>query len=93
MDQRAKKILIDTFWSPTGWKDKKDFVTVKEDFEYAKSKGLMFDPEPIDHSEIIHKLQESLHLIDKRSVANAFLASLSSRRLDWRSALGSYAVF
>ncbi len=53
----------------------------------------MFDPVQLDHAEALSQLLDSIKKLDRRTVADAFLASLSTRRLDWRSALGSYAVF
>ena len=93
MDLRARKILIETYWSPSGWKEKADQLTSDDDFEYAKSKGLMFKPVELDHAEAQDRLLGVIRKLNRRVVADAFLASLSTRRLDWRSALGSYAVF
>jgi len=53
----------------------------------------MFDPVILTHQEAIDRLVRTVGRIDKRHAANAFVASLASRRLDWRSALGSYAIF
>lgn len=93
MDKRADKILFDAFWSSKGWKNESDRSIPVEDFEYAKSKGVMFDPIDLDHDEALNRLQDIISRLNTKVVANAFLASLSTRRLDWRSALGSYAVF
>ncbi len=93
MDRRALKILFDTFWSPAGWKQSHSQGLKGDDFEYAKSKGTMFDPVVMDHRAAVVKLTRLIKQVSKRQVADAFLASLSTRRLDWRSPLGSYAVF
>ena len=93
MDKRALKILHDTFWSSTGWKQQGRQGLKAEDFAYAKSKRLMFDPVVLDHSNAVARLNRLVKQVSKRQVADAFLASLSTRRLDWRSALGSYAIF
>ena len=93
MDKRAIKILFNTFWSSDGWKPEAQRIISPEDFAYAKSMHMMFDPVQLDHTQAQELLSKSLKKLDKRMVADAFLASLSSRRLDWRSALGSYAVF
>lgn len=93
MDKRAVKILLDSFWSTAGWKPDIDQGPSAENLEYAKSKGLMFDPVRMDHSELLTWLSGSLQQLSRQVVADAFLASLSTRRLDWRSALGSFAVF
>ena len=93
MDKRALKILTDTFWSPAGWKPEAERRPTPADFAYVKAKGVMFDPVSLDHAQAVSQLLEVVQRMDKHRVVDAFLASLSTRRLDWRSALGSYAVF
>ncbi len=90
MDKKAKEILFSTFWSSSGWKG--DYETEKDDFEYAKSKGLMFDPLRIDHKQLGKKLISAYKLIDKEQVVKMFIASLGSRRLEYRSFLSSFAI-
>jgi hypothetical protein len=90
IDQQALKILSSTYWSPSGWK--KSYSTPPEDFAYAKASGFMFDSTVLSHDEKIAWVLRSHSRVSKTSVANGFLASLTSRRLDWRSALGTYAV-
>lgn len=90
MDNKAKKILIDTFWTSCGWRDEK--TTDKKDFEYAKSKGVMFDKITIDHNELGKKLKYAFDKIDKQQVVDFFIASLTSRQLEYRSFLSSYAI-
>lgn len=91
--QTSAKILLDTFWSPSGWKPEPLRTLLPEDFAYAKSMGMMFDPVRLDHHQALNDLAGVIRKSDRRTVVDAFLASLSTRRLDWRSALGSYAVF
>ena len=93
MDKRAIKILLNTYWTSTGWKPDSERMPSPEDFAYAKSRHMMFDPVHLDHTQALALLSKSIRKLDRHVVADAFLASLSSRRLDWRSALGSYAVF
>lgn len=93
MDKRALKILMDAFWSPAGWKPETMRDAPGEDFEYAKSRGAMFDPVMLDHASVQAEITALIQRLDRRRVADAFLASLSTRRLDWRSAFGSYVVF
>lgn len=63
----------------------------KADFELAKSEGYMFDPpQPIPHEEAMKRLSDVLSAISRVDVANAFLYSLSTRLLEYRSALASY---
>ena len=93
LDKQALKILFDTYWMPTGWKPESQQFALSENLAYAKSKGFMFEPVQLSHSQAISNLTELTKKLDKRSAANGFLSSLSTRRLDWRSVLGSYAVF
>lgn len=90
MDKKAKQILFKTYWSSQGWIDRKDRFTDPNDFEYAKSKGLMFDSITMSHDECIDNIVTLVKQISKKKVCKAFLSSLSSRRLDWRSSISSY---
>lgn len=89
MDKRAQNILLKTYWSAQGWK--KDYTIEPEDFEYAKSKGLMFDSISISKEEVILRLNQILIDIPLKKVTDAFLCSLTNNRLDWRSGLASFA--
>lgn len=91
MDKQAKKILLSTFWTSAGWKSSPD-AFAGEHFEYAKSKGVMFDPVTITHDEIIKRLRELHQVITKEQVAAAFLHSLSTKKVHLRSALSSWAL-
>jgi len=95
------EILKELYWNG-GWKheissfwicNKKnfnDFIS-EESFFKAKQEGYMFDyPKSISHSETIERLKSVFEKISKENVASAFLYSLSSRKLEYRSALGSY---
>lgn len=67
-----------------------DSVT-EGDIAAAKQEGYMFDyPQPLSHKETMKRLGEVLAKIERKDVSNAFLFSLSTRRLEYRSALGSY---
>ena len=91
MDIKAKKILFSSYWK-NGWINDGDRYTSPEDFEYAKSKGLMFDPFTISHDECIKEIIKLKESILNDTIARAFLSSLTTRRVDWRSALASYAI-
>lgn len=89
--EKAKKILfkshdikkIDGHWGRLTLSD--------EEFEYAINKGVMFhNRTTIKHSECISKIRDLLKVITDYDVANAFLYSLSTRCLEYRSVLGSY---
>lgn len=58
----------------------------------AKEKGVMFDPLTISHDACINRIIEIANTITPEQVAKAFLSSLSTRRLDWRSGIGSYFI-
>lgn len=92
MDQKALRILFDTYWCPAGWREDGDIRTAPEDFDYAKRAGLMFDPVRLAHDQVVRWALDVRGRVRADEVADAFLASLTTRRLDLRSALGSYAV-
>ncbi|MFB2683780.1 hypothetical protein ACE02B_00935 [Shewanella mangrovisoli] len=91
MDKKAKRILFSTYWK-NGWIDVKNRSLSESDFSYAKSKGLMFDPLTIAHDECILAITALVRGISQTQVTKGFLSSLTSRRLDWRSSLASYAI-
>jgi hypothetical protein len=90
VDKKAKDILFKTYWTSVGWVMDENRKIVAEDFEYAKEKGLMFDPLTISKSELISKLDNTIQNISKKKITDAFLCSLTNKRLDLRSGLGSY---
>ena len=92
VDRRAVKVLFDTYWSPAGWRDEKSRSTPPEDFDYAKRAGVMFDPLRVSHSDLVKRAIKVVRRVKRQTVADAFIVSLSSRRLELRSALGSFAV-
>ncbi|HEY4146639.1 hypothetical protein [Pinirhizobacter sp.] len=93
VDPRAMKILHNTFWSSAGWKRDSERVISADDLMYAKAKGVMFDPVYMDHDQAANTTCALVDRLDRRTVVDAFLSSLSTRRLDWRSVMGSYSVF
>lgn len=89
-DKTALKILFATYWSSAGWK--KERTISPEEFAYAKAKGLMFDARTIQHDEVIQSARAMAEEVGHEAVSQAFLASLTSRELALRSALGSFAA-
>lgn len=82
------KILMATYWNSGRWWHR---APIAEDFALAKAEGYMFDPTPsITHEETLQKLKDVTSRIAPEDVASAFLYSLSTRQLHYRSALGSY---
>ena len=62
-----------------------------EELDAAKEQGYLFDPPaPISHDNTMSQLRALVEEIEPKDVANAFLYSLSTRKLEYRSALGSY---
>ena len=90
VDPKALKILFDTYWSSSGWKPNP--TTAKEELDYAVAAGVMFPEVWMDHNEVVTRARKQCKSVDKDRVAAAFLVSLRTRRLELRSALGSYAV-
>ncbi|MCL2482783.1 MAG: hypothetical protein FWF43_05095 [Propionibacteriaceae bacterium] len=90
MDQRAKAILLNTYWQSGQWTDRDARAIPAADFAYAKSKGVMFDLITTTHDELVAQINRLHAEIAQCMVTDAFVASLSTRRLDWRSALASW---
>jgi hypothetical protein len=89
-DKRALKILGSAYWSSSGWKNESNVSDA--DFAYAKKAGLMFDPIYVTHERAVQWAIASRESVSKEHVVSLFLGSLQSRRLDFRSSLGSFAV-
>ena len=69
-----------------------EFETIDSgDVEYARQAGYMFDPVTLTHDDIVARLLAIRNRISIEQVTDAFLASLSTRRLELRSALGSFS--
>ena len=63
----------------------------EEEIARAKEEGYLFDyPGYESHPDMLNRRKAILAQVDPREAANAFLYSLSTRRLEYRSALGSY---
>ena len=92
MDAKAKKILFKTYWSSKGWTDKDYRSISEEDFDYAKSKGVMFEPISISHNDCVEEITKIRDRISIYDICKAFLSSLSTRRLDLRSSIASYYI-
>lgn len=90
VDQKALRILYDTYWSSAGWK--REYSNSSEDLSYAQNAGYMFEAIHLSHDEIMAWLVKSVRNANLGKISKAFLASLGTRRLELRSALGSYAI-
>lgn len=88
-NSQAVKTLHDTFWSPEGWRDAPD--TEPRALADAIKAGVMFSrPVVFTHDELVESVINVVSETGLRDVSDAFLGSLTSRRLEQRSALGSY---
>ena len=66
--------------------------TSREDFEYAKSEGYMFDNKQQIHDNAIEIAFNEFSNCSKKKITNLFLASLSTHNLDWRVGLSVFAI-
>ena len=90
-DKRAVDILLRTYWSSEGWREPPS--TPADDLAYARAAGVMFeDPVSAKHDDVVAQVVKAAASVASGDAANAFLSSLTTRRLDRRSILGSYAV-
>jgi len=88
----ALRPLMDMFWSPKGWR-RPPVPPPPDVLSRAVADGVMFArPVVQDHDAWIDAARRAVASLSVEQVADAFLESLSTRRLDLRSALGSYAI-
>ena len=87
MDKKAIKILLSTYWDSGGWKNGE---ISEEDQKYAIEQGVMFKPINYSHEETLESIRSLICNIKINNAAAAFLYSLSTRNLEYRSILGSY---
>ena len=88
-DKKAVQILFDSYWTSKGWRE--PHFTDPDDLAYAISKGVMFPPVLMPHEATYARLQALCESITPEQMGDAFLASLGSRDMALRSALGSFA--
>ncbi|MCM1288540.1 MAG: hypothetical protein NC240_09550 [Clostridium sp.] len=87
----AKKILMKAFDIKIVNRKAVIAEISNEEFDYAKEKGIMFPYiKTVQHDECLKRISDALSRITPEDAANAFLYSLSSRKLEYRSVLGSY---
>ena len=79
----GKYILMDAYWAgKSGWKQGE---VSPEDFLVARDAGFMFDYPPYQtHEESLKRIKTVVDSVDPADVANAFLFSLSTRKLEYR---------
>jgi hypothetical protein len=87
---RARKILLEAFWTSEGWR--RAPALDPHEFALAKIAGVMFHPTTLSHAEAVERAMTASARFLPREVAHAFVASLSTRRVELRSAFGSFAI-
>lgn len=86
----ALRPLMKMFWSAEGWREP---PVPPPDLARAVANGVMFtQPRSDTHDGWVAAARKAAAAVSAEQVGDAFLESLTSRRLDLRSALGSYAV-
>lgn len=88
MDKKARNILFKTYWGSSGWLS--EYKTDPEDFVYARARGVMFDPVNVTHDDCLQTILAIVKRMPPTKASHAFLSSLSTKRLDWRSGVASY---
>lgn len=65
-----------------------------DDYRYAVSKGLLFEPDKLTltHDEAQHRLMVVVAKVDRATVVELFLRGLSTMRHDFRAGLPAYAL-
>lgn len=90
-EQQAVRTLLNAYWGSGGWRPSPQATS--EQRRQAIEAGVMFDSRPtLSHDDVVAEVLAVRESLSQQEVADCFVASLSSRRLDLRSALGSFAV-
>ncbi|MFF5292056.1 hypothetical protein [Paractinoplanes globisporus] len=88
VDRGILRMLLDSYWNSDGWRS-----DVPPPAKAAVAAGVMFDqPWVAGHDEVVEAARAAAKRLDIGEVSDAFLAGLTAKRMDLRSALGSYAV-
>jgi hypothetical protein len=82
---------METFWTPQGWR-RNPAWPAPDVMSAAIEAGVMFGARTGDHDSWVSAARAAADSTTIEEISDAFLAGLTSRRLDLRSALGSYAV-
>ena len=92
IDPKGLQILLDLYWGIKGWIDPPQRHMDPRDLAYARRKGLMFAAAKMPHDTVVRRARSIVRRTKRRAVADAFVVSLATHRLDLRSALYSYAL-
>lgn len=87
-DPKAREIILKAYWSAKGWRTPAFSV---KDHLYLQRTGYLFRGRTLPHDEAVRRAIDARSRVSKTLVVNAFVSSLGSRMLEYRSPLGSYA--
>ena len=88
-DEKTVKLLNKACWCSSGWKSKLDLT--KAELEHLRTAGLVRDKVQLTHDGLVDWAMQARKKVTRQEVCRAFVASLGTRYLEYRSALGSYA--
>jgi len=88
-DERAIKLLTKACWSSSGWNETLDLT--KEELAHLVSAGFAPEERELTHDQCVAWALSVLSRTSRERVRDAFVWSLTSRELAYRSALGSFA--
>lgn len=86
---RARRILLEAFWTSEGWR--RAPAIAPDEFDVAKAQGVMFDPSLSTHADAVRHAIEAAAVFARHEPSRAFVASLTRRQPEYRSAMGSFA--
>jgi len=88
MKNNPVKLLLSGYWGKEGWKEP---CFSSDEVRVLNEAGLLRPAETLGHKEALDWALRSRANVSAAAVADAFLFSLTSRDLRYRSALGSFA--
>lgn len=88
-DEKSRKIILKAYWGSKGWRPRPEFS--EKDLAHLRRTGYLFRGTPGSHDEAVSRLVRARDRVPKQLVVDAFVSSLSTRELEYRSPLGSYA--
>ena len=87
-DNKAIAIVKHALWAK-GWRNSP--LLTGEERAYLEVSGYILQDSKLSHDQCLAWAHNALAKVTKEQVANAFVWSLGSRQLEYRSALGSFA--
>lgn len=87
-NEKAIRLLMNGYWSSSGWKNPS---FSKSDKEFLIQSGYLKERVRLTHKDCLAWAFEVRSQVTRERVSRAFLYSLTTRKLEYRSALGSYA--